>query len=184
MCPAVCSSQPHTQWAESVWPTLLSFLGPQWPVRRRKMVVWVLLSRILMWSFCGSYPLLFSLRFDFCFCFRRLLNSHCSIQVFISRDRLDSPTVRCPPSCGRMGIAPRIPWNSRIGDLQADTLVDNTHDAWRYRVSAPSMTEWDGRLNCNVYLVQLYGYIRPWNTLRMLLGCQASKQPTNGQEFL
>ena len=51
------------------------FLSPQWPVRRRKMVVWVLLSRVLIWSFCGSYPSFFSLQADFYFCFRRVLTS-------------------------------------------------------------------------------------------------------------
>ena len=51
------------------------FFAPQWPVRRRKMVVWVLVSRVLIWSFCGSYPLFFNLQADFCFCFRRLLTS-------------------------------------------------------------------------------------------------------------
>ena len=30
------------------------------------MVVWVLLSRVLIWSFCGSCPLFFSLQADFC----------------------------------------------------------------------------------------------------------------------
>ena len=32
------------------------------------MVVWVLLSRVLIWSFCGSYPLFLNLQADFCFC--------------------------------------------------------------------------------------------------------------------
>ena len=58
MCSGVCSSEPHSQWAESARPSLFRcFLSPQWPVRRRKMVVWVLLSRALIWSFCGSYLL-------------------------------------------------------------------------------------------------------------------------------
>ena len=47
----------------------------QWPVCRWKMVVWVLLSRVLIWSFWGSYPLFFNLQADFCFCFRRVLTS-------------------------------------------------------------------------------------------------------------
>ena len=37
--------------------------------------VWVLLSRVLIWSFCGSYPLFLNLQADFCFCFRRVLIS-------------------------------------------------------------------------------------------------------------
>ena len=76
MCSGVCSSKPHSQWAESARPSLFRcFLSPQWPVRRRKMVVWVLLSRVLIWSFCGSYPLFLNLQADFCFCFRRVLTS-------------------------------------------------------------------------------------------------------------
>ena len=76
MCSGVCSSKPYSQWAESARPNLLRcFLSPQWPVRRWKMVVWVLLSRVLIWSSCGSYPLFFSLQADFCFCFRRVLTS-------------------------------------------------------------------------------------------------------------
>ena len=48
MCSGVCSSEPHSQWAESARPSLCRcFLSPQWPVHRRKMVVWVLLSRVL-----------------------------------------------------------------------------------------------------------------------------------------
>ena len=66
MCSGVCSSEPHSQWAESARPSLFRcFLSPQWPVRRRKMVVWVLLSRVLVWSFCGSYPLFLNLQADF-----------------------------------------------------------------------------------------------------------------------
>ena len=68
MCSGICSSKPHSQWAESARPNLFRcFLCPQWPVRRWKMVVWVLLSRVLIWSFCGSYPLVFCL-FLFFFC--------------------------------------------------------------------------------------------------------------------
>ena len=76
MCSGVCSSEPHSQWAESARPSLFGcFRSPQWPVRRRKMVVWVLLSRVLIWSFCRSYPLCFSLQADFCFCFTKVLTS-------------------------------------------------------------------------------------------------------------
>ena len=76
MSSGVCSSEPHSQWAESARPSFFRcFLSPQWPVRRRKMVVWVLLSRVLIWSFCGSYPLFFNLQADLCFCFRRVLTS-------------------------------------------------------------------------------------------------------------
>ena len=76
MCSGVCLSEQHSQWAESARPNLfIWFLSLQWPVRRRKMVIWVLLSRVLIWSFCGSYPLFFSLRADFCFCFRKVLTS-------------------------------------------------------------------------------------------------------------
>ena len=35
----------------------------------------VLLSSVLIWSFCGSYPLFFSLQANFCFCVRRVLTS-------------------------------------------------------------------------------------------------------------
>ena len=38
-------------------------------------MVWVLPSRLLIWSFCGSYPLFFSLQANFCFCIRRVLTS-------------------------------------------------------------------------------------------------------------
>ena len=56
MCSGVCFSGPHSQWAESARPSLFRcFLNPQWPAHRRKMVVWVLLSRVLIWSFCGPY---------------------------------------------------------------------------------------------------------------------------------
>lgn len=33
--------------------SLWMFLSPQWPVRRRKMVVWLLLTSMLIWSCCG-----------------------------------------------------------------------------------------------------------------------------------
>ena len=66
----------HSQWAESARPNFFRcFRSPNWLVRRRKMVIWVLLSRVLIWSFCGSYPLFFSLQADFYFCFRRVLTS-------------------------------------------------------------------------------------------------------------
>ena len=75
MCSGVCSSEPHAQWAVSARPSLFRcFLSPQWPEHIRKMV-WVLLSRVLIWSVCSSYPLFFSLQADFCFCFRRVLTS-------------------------------------------------------------------------------------------------------------
>ena len=53
------------------WISKTQFL--QWPVRRLKMMVWVLLSRVLIWSFCGSYPSFFSHQANFCF--RRVLIS-------------------------------------------------------------------------------------------------------------
>ena len=60
MCSGVCSSEPHSQWAESARPNLFRCcLSPHWPVCRRKMVVWVLLSRVLIWSFCGHIHCLF-----------------------------------------------------------------------------------------------------------------------------
>ena len=43
---------------------------------RLKMVVWVLLSRVLIWPFCVSYPLFFSLQADFCL-FQKGLNFLC-----------------------------------------------------------------------------------------------------------
>ena len=48
MCSGVCSSEPHSHWAESARRFLFRcFLSPQWPVRRWKMVVWVLLPIFL-----------------------------------------------------------------------------------------------------------------------------------------
>ena len=81
------------------------FLSPQWPVRRQKMVVWVILSRVLIWSFCGSYPLFFNLQADFCFCFRRVLTSLYVVEkwgwgsfaaAFASLSAVSSPAM---PTC-------------------------------------------------------------------------------------
>ena len=76
MCSGVCSSEPHSQWAESARPNLFRcFHSPQWPAHRRKKLVWVLLSRVFIWSFYWSYPLFFSLHVDLCFCIKRVLTS-------------------------------------------------------------------------------------------------------------
>ena len=49
ICSGVYSSELHSQWAESAIPNLFRcFLNPQWPVRRWRIVVWVLLSKVLV----------------------------------------------------------------------------------------------------------------------------------------
>ena len=55
MYSGICSPEPHSKWAESVRPNLLRcFLNPYWPMHRRQIVVRVLLSGVLTWSFCRS----------------------------------------------------------------------------------------------------------------------------------
>ena len=76
MCSGVCSSEPHSLWAKSARPNLFRcFLSRQWSVCRCKMMVWVLLSRVSIWSFSGPYSWFFSLQADFYFCYRRVLTS-------------------------------------------------------------------------------------------------------------
>ena len=156
MCSGVCSSEPHSQWAESARPSLFRcFPSPQWPECRWKMVVWALLSRVLIWSFCGD----------------RLVG------LVVRRPPWERKTPGSNPACDGIFLG-----SSHTSDSKIGTPVATLPGAWRYRVSAgtgqPGVSIlWLGGVEswiCNFYLsVAARKLVRADPSLRytcMLLG--------------